>query len=159
MKIGVISDTHLKEPSAQLISLAEGVFRDADMILHAGDLVSLEVLTVFKGKEVIAVRGNMDLPDSIGILNEVEVIEAGGWVIGLTHGWGAPLGLEKKVRQKFDRIDALVYGHSHRPANHRKEGVLFFNPGAFKSGWFGGTSTVGVLTLGDDISGEIIEIR
>ena len=158
MKIGVISDTHIKEPSHQLRKVMETVFRDADLILHAGDIVSLQVLKAFEGKRVIAVRGNMDLPDSVGILNDQEIIVEEGKTIGIIHGWGSPIGLEKKIRQRFGPVDAIVYGHSHRTANHVKEGVLFFNPGSFKAGWFNNTSTVGILTVGDTIRGEIIEV-
>jgi len=44
MKIGVISDTHLKGVNAQLIRLYQDYFSDVDMIIHAGDIVSIEVV-------------------------------------------------------------------------------------------------------------------
>jgi putative phosphoesterase len=158
MKIGVISDTHLKKPSPELLRLAGTVFKDVDMILHAGDIVSLQVLKVFQGKQVVAVRGNMDLPDSKDILNDLEIVEVNNFRIGLVHGWDSPAGLEQRIRKKFDRVDAIVYGHSHNPANHVVDGVLFFNPGSFKSDWRSKDMTVGILTLDETITGEIIVV-
>ena len=60
MKIGVISDTHLNGPNPSLERAIEKYFKDVDLILHAGDLTSMEVLHAFKGKKVIAVAGNND---------------------------------------------------------------------------------------------------
>ncbi len=159
MKIGVISDTHLKEASPELIDLTRTVFSDVDMILHAGDLVSLQILKAFEGKKIVAARGNMDLPDSEGVLRDQETIEVGGRRIGLIHGWGSPAGLEEKIRERFPDVEAIVYGHSHRPANHVVDGVLFFNPGSFASSWFGGECTVGLLHINEEgIRGEIVQV-
>jgi predicted phosphodiesterase len=71
MKIGVISDTHLSDPNECLYRLADHVFADADVILHAGDLISLEILKVFFNKKVI----------SVGILTVSDTIE--GTIISL----------------------------------------------------------------------------
>jgi len=49
MKIGVISDTHLKGVNSRLIEIYTTYFSDVDMIIHAGDAVSAEVLE-FLGK-------------------------------------------------------------------------------------------------------------
>jgi hypothetical protein len=159
MKIGVISDTHMQSPSAELIEVSNIHFRDVDLILHAGDLVALEVLKAFSGKKVIAVRGNMDLPDVARKLTIKEVVEVGGCRIGLIHGWGSPRGLEEKIRKEFDRVSAIVYGHTHRAANQVYEGVLFFNPGAFKTDRsFHGNRSVGILTIDRTITGEIVAV-
>jgi len=55
MKIGLISDTHLSEPNERLYCLAGHVFVDVSLILHAGDLISLEILKAFSNKKVISV--------------------------------------------------------------------------------------------------------
>ena len=158
MKVGVISDTHLYDPSDELHRVIETIFHDVGTILHAGDIVSLKVLQSFRDKEVIAVRGNMDLPDSKGVLKEKEVIEIARFRIGLIHGWGAPVGLENKIRGRFGKVDAIVYGHTHRPANHTKDGVFFFNPGSFSSGRMGSPGSVGILHLDKEITGEIVTV-
>ena len=44
MKIGVMSDTHLKVPDNVLNYILDDIFRDVDHIMHAGDIVSAAVL-------------------------------------------------------------------------------------------------------------------
>lgn len=82
-----------------------------------------------------------------------------GVKIGLIHGWGAAQGLESRLVPEFDRIDCLVYGHSHNPANHRVDGVLHFNPGSASGIGFFGKPTIGFLYIEESgIKGEILEI-
>ncbi|MDF1591235.1 MAG: YfcE family phosphodiesterase [Desulfobacterales bacterium] len=159
MKIGVISDTHLSEPDERLYRLADHIFADADMILHAGDLVNLAVLKVFSDKKVISVRGNMDRQEVAAKLPDKEIIAVGRFRIGLIHGWGSPRGIEDKIKGCFTDVNAIVYGHTHKAANHLKDGLLFFNPGAF-SGTFlmGRNRSVGVLIVSDTIEGAIIRL-
>jgi hypothetical protein len=53
----------------------------------------------------------------------------------------------------------VIYGHSHRPANHYRHGVLYFNPGAFCGGIFSlWRRTVGILSVEKAIQGEIIRL-
>lgn len=158
MKIGVISDTHLKNCDDRLRRIVDTYFKDVELVIHAGDLVSLEVLDAFAGKEVRAVSGNMDNEDARRALPERIVIEVGGFKVGLTHGWGQPFGLEDKLRKKFDEIDCLVFGHTHRPCNKVKDGVLYFNPGSATDRLFAKLNTVGILEIGDGVKGEIIEV-
>lgn len=159
MKIGVISDTHMSKPTPELYELQQTVFADVSMILHAGDLTEIEVLEAFSGKEVVAVSGNMDSRIIRNLLPSKKVLEIQGFRIGLTHGWGNTFGMPKKVVGAFDEVDAIVYGHTHRPDNEIREGILFFNPGAFYSGFISVRKrSVGILTLGETISGEIIRL-
>ncbi len=159
MIIGVISDTHLREADEALSDLVRTVFKEADLVLHAGDLTSLGILDAFSGKDVVAVCGNMDRPDVANRLKDREIVEVGGFRIGLTHGWGSGGGLEERVRDRFDRVDAIVYGHSHQAANHVKEGVLMFNPGAYSGGlFFRRGRSVGLLELNDGITGKIVPL-
>ncbi|MBW1895475.1 MAG: metallophosphoesterase family protein [Deltaproteobacteria bacterium] len=159
MKIGVISDTHLSKPTSELAELPHTVFADVTMILHAGDLTELEVLEAFSDKEVIAVSGNMDSMDVRNQLLTERVLEIGGFRIGLTHGWGHPFGVPKKIADTFGDVDVIVYGHSHRPDNQIRNGILFFNPGAFSGGFpLTRKRSVGILTLEEQVSGEIIKL-
>jgi putative phosphoesterase len=159
VRIGVISDTHLREPTPELSKLQHTVFADVSMILHAGDLTELAVLEAFSDKEVVAVHGNMCSSAVRHELPTEKVIEVGGFRIGLTHGWGNPFGVSKKVEGIFDSVDAIVYGHTHRADNKVRNGVLYFNPGAFHGGFpFFGKGSVGILTLEDKITGQIIKL-
>ena len=136
MKIGVISDTHLSKPNKALWRLAQGIFADVPMVLHAGDLTRISILEVFSDKKVIAVCGNMDRYDVTQKLPTKEIITVNGYRIGLIHGWGSSRGLEDKIIDNFQDVDAIVYGHTHKAANHIKNGVLMFNPGAFAGTFF-----------------------
>lgn len=160
MKIGVISDTHLRAPTPLLEDAVRRYFLDTDLIIHAGDLVTLDVLDAFKGKKVIAVAGNNDGPEVKRRLPRKEVISAGGFKIGLMHGWGWPMGIGRKVSREFDGVDCIVYGHSHWPNCQRKGGVIYFNPGAFSGGLpFPARRTIGILTIDRHIHGRIIRIK
>jgi predicted phosphodiesterase len=61
------------------------------------------------------------------------------------------------MAKEFGKVDCIVYGHSHAPSQKEREGVFFFNPGAF-DGRRGRRSpgSVGILNLGEAISGQII---
>jgi putative phosphoesterase len=159
MKIGVISDTHLESPSPLLKIVADKYFKYVDMVFHAGDIHAPEVLEAFKGKKCYVVAGNRDQANIKEKFPATELIEVKGFRFGLTHGWGFPFGLEKRAASLFEDIDCLVFGHSHWPVNHHRDGILFFNPGAFTGGIFSlWRKTVGILNVEKDIRGEILRI-
>lgn len=151
MKIGVLSDTHIhlaEEISPEVVK----AFSNVDLIVHAGDFVGSQVLEGLKRLgEVKAVHGNMDSMELRGLLPEKELLVAGGKKIGIIHGWGGPEGIEQKVRERFGDVDIIIYGHSHRANIERIGDVLFFNPGP-------GYRSFGILTIGEDVRGEIIKI-
>lgn len=157
-KIGVISDTHLDDYDDKLKICVAEHFRDVDMVLHAGDMVDLKVLKIFEGKEVKAVCGNMDNFSVREKFPEHLLFEIGGFKILLVHGWGSPWGLEDKISARFPDVHCVVYGHTHKPANHRKGKVLFFNPGSAADRFFNSSKTIGILEIDKDIKGRIIKI-
>lgn len=133
VRVGVMSDTHLAdsgEALAFLRDLGEHCFAGVDLILHAGDLVVPGILAAFAPCPVLAVRGNMDPADCD--LPPRRVVELAGVRIGLIHGWGPPAGLIERVRGEFrdERLDCLVFGHSHEPLCRKENGLLLFNPGS-----------------------------
>ncbi len=157
MKIGCLSDTHLKERIPDLAELLTGPFRDVEMILHAGDITEMEVLAAFPGGKLLAVYGNMDSPAVRRQLPARRVFQAGNFKIGLIHGWGGPRGVEERVAREFEGVDCIVYGHTHIPSFGERDGIFFFNPGTFGGSWAAASRTVGVLTVDERIAGEIIE--
>jgi len=158
MKIGVLSDTHLSEPSSEFKKMIEFHFRDVEKIFHVGDFVDWSIPEYLSGiRELIAVCGNMDPFKIRGAFPQKRVIELGRFRIGLIHGGGPPFGIESRIRDEFDEVDAIVYGHTHTPANHKGKGIFFFNPGSpTRSFWH--SATLGILTIGEKIEGEIIKI-
>src|SRR5476649_1302422 len=121
ISIGLISDTHgLLRPEA----VAE--LSGSDVIIHAGDIGSLEVLAgLAQLAPVTAIRGNIDRGDWASGLQHTEVLECGGALIYIVHNL-AELDLDP-VAAGFR---AVVSGHSHSPRIHEKDGVLFVNPGS-----------------------------
>lgn len=158
MKIGVISDTHLQRVSKELQEIFYRYLEDAEVILHAGDFVSYEIVSFLEQKDFHGVCGNMDPPEIKSILPYKRVLNLGEWKIGLIHGWGGPEGIEERIRGEFSDTDVIVYGHSHRAANHTMGGTLFFNPGAAMGFSTDGQHSIGLLTISDRIQGEIIYI-
>ena len=152
MKIGVLSDTHMHSAEEIPPEIIE-VFPEMDLIVHAGDFVGSAVLEGLRRLgEVKAVHGNVDSMKLRGLLPDKELLVAGGRKIGVTHGWGGPEGIEHRVRELFDDVDIIIYGHSHRAKIEQIGSTLFFNPGP-------GYQSFGILTFGEDIKGEIIKIR
>jgi putative phosphoesterase len=158
MRIGVLSDTHLQRVSRELEEIFEKYLSDKDLVLHAGDIVSTEIVDFLCQRDLQAVYGNMDPPEVRSVLPARTVMELGPYRVGLTHGGGSNKGLEARVRSEFRGVDVIVYGHSHIPVNHVKEGVLLFNPGTATGFSFSGIHTLGILELNDGVHGEIIRV-
>lgn len=158
LKIGVISDTHLKRLTDRLEEIYQRYLFDMDIVIHTGDYVSIEVVEFLKRDNFHGVRGNMDSHEIKQILPDKKVIEAGSRRIGVIHGWGSKDGLEEKIRDEFRDVDIIVYGHSHSAANHVKDGILFFNPGAAIGYSMSGPHTIGILEIDDAVKGKILDI-
>ena len=158
MKIGVISDTHLREPYPEFKRWIEDRFKDVETILHLGDFVDGRIAEYLSSqKELIAVCGNMDSIDIRRAFPQKKVIERKGFKIGLIHGGGSPFGIESRIREEFDEVDAIVYGHTHTPANHQVKNIFFFNPGS-PTRSFNHQATLGILHIEEKIEGEIITL-
>ena len=161
MKIGVLSDTHLLSSKKALPEKIFQLLSGTDAIIHVGDF---QAMSVIENLSVIApfygVCGNMDPEGIKKMLPEKRIINLGGFAIGLIHGWGAPAGLEDRVFSSFygKGVDVIVFGHSHHPLNRLKNEILLFNPGSPTDNRFSETNSMGILTLGEKITGEIITI-
>ncbi len=145
LKIGILSDTHLKRPNDKLDEICQKYFFDTDIVIHTGDYVSIEVVEFLNRDNFHGVHGNMDS-------HEVK------HRIGIIHGWGSKDGLEEKIRDEFRDVDIIVYGHSHSAANHVKDGILFFNPGVAIGYSMSGPHTIGILEIDDMVKGKILNI-
>ena len=130
--VAVIGDTHLPRGSRALPEECLSRLRAADLILHTGDhstVASLEELRAL-GPPVEAVLGNADEPALRELLPKDIVVEVEGTRIGMTHIPGPRVGREERLRLRFPRCDAVVYGHTHVPQVERHEGVWILNPGS-----------------------------
>jgi putative phosphoesterase len=157
-KIGILSDTHLKRLNDKLEEIYRKYLFDMDIVIHAGDYVSVDVVEFLNRDNFHGVQGNMDSYEVRQILPDKKVIEVGSHRIGIIHGWGSKDGLEEKIRNEFKEVDIIVYGHSHSAANHVKDGILFFNPGTAIGYSTSGPHTIGILEIDDIVKGKIVDI-
>ena len=120
--IGVISDTHgLLRPEIPRL------FADADLILHAGDIGSPEVLAALEAiTQVVAVRGNNDKGDWASSIPDTTTVQIrADMSIYILHDLK-----ELASRPPGEQVRVIVSGHSHRPLVEQREGILFLNPGS-----------------------------
>lgn len=160
MRIGVISDTHIKASIKDLPKVIFEDFKKVDLILHAGDLVNIAVLDDLKKiAQTKAVVGNMDFPEVERVLPKKETIQIGRFKVGLIHGYGAPDGLIERIKREFEPdVNMIVFGHSHRPVNESRDGVLFFNPGSPTDKIFAPFNSYGIIEIDDKIKTTIIKL-
>jgi putative phosphoesterase len=150
VKVGLISDTHgLVRPQA--LEALQG----CNYLIHGGDIGNPEILETLKAiAPLTAVRGNNDTDDAWASDVPYEaVLRIGEVAIYTTHILAdVPKALPDEVR-------VVVTGHSHRPVQQVRDGVLFINPGSAGPRRFKLPITVGMLHInGADVRGELIEL-
>ncbi len=148
--VGVISDTHgLLRPEAV------AALRGSDYIIHAGDVGDAAILTELSGiAPVTAVRGNVDREKWARDLPATNVLQLNGVAIYVLHDL-AELDLDPRSAN----VAAVIFGHSHRPSQEMRNGVLFFNPGAAGPRRFTLPVSVGRLrVVGGNVSAEILTL-
>jgi uncharacterized protein len=158
VKIGVISDTHIRSSAKLLPNIIYEVFEGVDMILHAGDILIDEVIIELETiATVYVVAGNNDGYDMLDKYGTKRIITVNGKKIGLTHGTSrGRTYMNAYAEFTGDKVDCVVYGHSHKPHNEVIDGVLFFNPGSPTARRFEPRYSLGILYVDEDIKGEII---
>jgi len=158
-KIGVISDTHLMHANNYIRKIVKDYFADVSILIHAGDVVSLDVLDVFcePSKDTIVVSGNMDNPDIKNAFPSKQVLKIDEVTIGIIHGWGSPFGIRDRIRTEFSDVHVIVYGHTHQAFNQVENGILFFNPGSPTDTRFTKENSIGIIYVqGKNVHGELI---
>jgi putative phosphoesterase len=111
--------------------------------VHAGDIGDPAVLEALgRIAPVTAVRGNNDTGSWAKKLRETEVLEIEGTRLFVIHDLA-----QMKLDAKANGFDVVVAGHSHRPKEERRDGVLFVNPGSAGPRRFKLPVTVARLTL------------
>ena len=159
MRIGVVSDTHSRPLPQQLIRDFQGV----DFVIHAGDFCDVaDYEAVKKIKDIKAVYGNMDSMELRKRLPRKQLIPCGKFSVGVFHGEGPALAVLERVRGEFqkEKVDAVIFGHSHQPFNEKIDGVLYFNPGSPNDDIFAPYCSYGILEVTDkDIQGKIIKVK
>jgi putative phosphoesterase len=131
-RVAVISDTHLPRGKRELPEACVKLLRAADVILHAGDFVSLAFLEELRalGPPVESVHGNMDEAALKALLPKQHVVQVGSVRIGMVHDGGPRAGREARLAARFPECEAVVYGHSHVPQVERFQHLWVLNPGS-----------------------------
>lgn len=159
-RIGVLSDTHFHHFNEVPASLLESL-KTFDLVIHLGDFVNKDLVEYFRSfNNFYGIAGNHDPQSVKKILPKADVIEVNGKRIGLLHGYWFPLFCEHRslARFKKDKVDAILYGHTHIIRNEIANNILFFNPGSASALWPAPWRTYGVLSVGESVTGEIISI-
>jgi len=162
--VGLISDTHIPTRARTIPEKALEVFRDASLIIHAGDLVQLGTLSALEElASVVAVCGNMDERDVRQRLPKMNSVTIYDWKIGVVHDSGALWGTERMKRiAKQNEFNVLVFGHTHRPFLGQEDGTLFINPGSPTNPLppFLTKPTIGLLKITEEkIEPKIVQVQ
>ena len=163
MLIAVISDTHLPRGARRLPDACVERIEAADLLLHAGDVMTLDVLRELEriGPPLLAVHGNVDSAELRRLLPQERVVEAGGARIGMVHDAGPRQGRLERMRRRFaERAEVVIFGHSHLPLHERDEdGFQIFNPGSPTERRRAPTHTMGIAQVeGGRVELELIDL-
>ena len=160
-KIGVISDTHVPH----FKKLPEAIwehFNGVELIIHAGDLSVLSVITELETiAPVVAVQGNVEQEEVMLKLPIKREIVVGQCRIGIVHILGDVNNRERVARQGFPDARVVVFGHSHIPLNEEHDGQLLFNPGSATDRRRQPRCSIGLLYVDDEaqsVRGELINV-
>ena len=132
MRVVALADTHAPRRWRECPPRVAGYLREADLILHAGDVCTAAVLAELSGyAPVHAVRGNNDEPDvaAWGAPDSLE-LDIGGLAVAMVHDAGPAAGRPARLRRLFPAAALVVFGHSHIPLDHTADGQRIFNPGS-----------------------------
>ena len=163
MRIAVLSDTHSPRFWKGCPPAVAAHLDGADLVLHAGDVCTAEVLDELSTyAPVRVVLGNNDRPDvaAWGALETWEGV-VGGLAVAMIHDSGPATGRIARQRRRFPSANLVVFGHSHIPMNLTEGGLRIFNPGSPTDRRRQPYGTVGELEIADGhlLAARIIELR
>jgi len=135
MKLIVLSDSHIK-PGKSLFSLLPkeliSLIKSSDLVIHAGDFETLECYNELQSlTKLIAVHGDTDCDELMGLLPEYKVIEVEDVKIGIIHRGQLTSEHTDGLRYlaKEMDVDVLIFGHFHHPIVEKTD-VLLISPGS-----------------------------
>ncbi len=174
--IGVIADTHLPYRLEALPFQVSSLFKDVDLILHAGDVDDITYLDdLAQLAPLYAVRGNLhffDLSDGgISLPVDLRLLIAGQRLV-VNHGGWPHFGylasdwfkeklvdrgredvnqrIGRRLLRQYPDADVIIFGHSHYHYQAQHGHTLLFNPGGVCR-YRSCPTSVGILRLGPDL--------
>ncbi len=136
VRVAILSDTHgWVDP--RVLAVVAG----CDLAVHGGDIGNAAVITQLQPRRgsVWAARGNNDRPTQWPTADRATLDGLPGWAkvslpggdLVVIHGHQtAARGRHERLRRRFPRARALVYGHSHRLLLDQDALPWVLNPGA-----------------------------
>jgi putative phosphoesterase len=162
MRIVVLSDTHAPRRWKSCPPAVAAQLRDADLILHAGDVCTAAVLDqLAQYAPVTAVVGNNDGPDVAAWgAAETAAIAPEGLPVAMIHDSGAATGRLPRMRSRFPEARLVIFGHSHIPLDAADGTLRIFNPGSPTDRRRQPHGTLGVLHIADGalLDARIVEV-
>jgi len=149
MRVVVLSDTHAPRRWHGCPPAVAEHLRGADLILHAGDVCTPDVLDELAAyAPVLAVQGNNDGPDVAAWgAAETARFDLDGLAVAMVHDAGAAVGRNGRMHRRFPDAQLVVFGHSHIPLDETGDGVRIFNPGSPTDRRRQPQGTIGVLEV------------
>lgn len=154
----VLADTHAPRRWRRCPPEVASYLRDAELILHAGDVCTAAVLDELSAyAPVRAVCGNNDGPDVVewGAPEALE-FDLAGLPVAMVHDSGASPGRIARLRRRFPDARLVIFGHSHIPLDQEAGGLRIFNPGSPTDRRRQPHGTLGILEIED---GLLLEAR
>jgi uncharacterized protein len=133
VRLLLISDTHVPVRARDLPAQVWDEVAEADVVVHAGDWVALELLDELESRSarLVACWGNNDGPALRARLPERADVTLAGVRFTVVHETGAAAGREARLARQYPDSQVLVFGHSHIPWDTTtKTGLRLLNPGS-----------------------------
>jgi putative phosphoesterase len=159
LDIAIISDTH-----SDLVTDIYKLVSECDIVIHAGDIGSMEVLEKLKPKmdHVIAVAGNNDKPYMWDVPHwkivkslpdNIDILLVGG-LLSVEHGHLHDMNKPShdSLRQAHSASKMTIYGHTHHQIIDKSDlDHWVINPGAAGlTRTYGGSSCLKLSINNDD---------
>jgi len=142
VRLLLLSDTHVPRRAHDLPNEVWAAVDQADVVIHAGDWVSLDLvdrLTARAGR-LVACWGNNDGPEIRAVLPETAHVTLNGLRFVVIHETGQAKGRGCRMAAAYPDTDVLVFGHSHIPwdttithvnsSNRAARTLRLLNPGS-----------------------------
>ena len=164
MNLIILSDTHIKQWQSLLSRLPEdliSMIRNSDIIIHAGDFETIDCYNELESLgKLVAVHGDTDSPELMGLLPERKIITVEGINIGVIHKGQLTSENTDGLRYlaKEMGVDILIFGHFHHPIAHKSE-VLLLSPGSATVPGIFEPSAIELEIINKIVTGKIIRCK
>jgi putative phosphoesterase len=133
MRLLLLADTHVPRRARDLPAQVWEEVAQADVVFHAGDWVTPELLdnVTAKSARLVACWGNNDGPALRSRLPERADVLLEGLHFTVVHETGGAAGREARMSRQYPDSDVLIFGHSHIPWDTTTStGLRLLNPGS-----------------------------